>query len=124
MLLMAYIEEEEISNKSEVEETVELLLMAYTENEKKIRKKAWFLDSGCSNHMSEDISLFSTLDNNFKHLVKLGKNKRIEVIGKGNVKLMLNGDGYIISEVYYVPELKNNLLSLDQLQEKRLMIII
>lgn len=40
------------------------------------------------------------------------------------MKLVLNGASYTISEVYYVPELKNNLLSLGQLQEKCLTIMI
>ncbi|KAG7550979.1 GAG-pre-integrase domain [Arabidopsis thaliana x Arabidopsis arenosa] len=141
MLLMAVIEEEVNSDESDMEEVAELLsmiesyesnteevaelvLMAHTEDLEKMRRRAWFLDSGCSNHMSGDISLFSTMDSNFKHSVKLGNNKRMEVIGKGNVKLMLNNVGYTISEVYYVPELKNNLLSLGQLQEKRLAILI
>lgn len=124
MLLMAYIEEGVSNEESMVNETTEFLLMVNTGEQEKMRRKVWFLDSGCSNHMSGDISLFSTMDNNFKHSVKLGNNKLMEVIGKGNVKLMLSGDGYIISEVYYVPELKNNLLSLGQLQEKKLTILI
>lgn len=60
--------------------------------------------------MTRDRNLFSTLDTSFKHLVKLGNNKRMKVVGKGNVMLMLNGDVYMISEVYYVTELKKKSL--------------
>lgn len=48
----------------------------------------------------------------------------MEVLGKGNVKLVLKDAVYIISDVYFVPKLKNNLLSLGQLQEKNVTIII
>ena len=40
------------------------------------------------------------------------------VSGKGVVKITLNGVSYVVNDVYYVPELKNNLLSVGQLQEK------
>ena len=33
----------------------------------------WFLDSGCSNHMTGNISMFSMLDENVKSQVTLGK---------------------------------------------------
>ncbi|CAL8991704.1 unnamed protein product [Prunus brigantina] len=48
----------------------------------------------------------------------------MNVVGKGNVKLLLNGVNHVVHEVYYVPELKNNLLSIGQLQERGLAILI
>ena len=127
MLLMAFVEELEIDEVHQEEagnQVVVHSLMVGSERQESLRKKVWFLDSGCSNHMSGDKSLFSTLDEKFRHSVKLGNNKRMEVVGKGNLKLMFNGASYMISDVYYVPELKNNLLSLGQLQEKKITIII
>ena len=44
--------------------------------------------------------------------------------GKGNVKLHLNGFNHVISEVFYVIELNNNLLSSGQLQEKGPVVLI
>ena len=105
MLLMAYIEEE-------AEEDVEMAMVTQTGEKEDKRRKAWFLDSGCSNHMSGDQELFTSLNTNFKHSVKLENDKRIEVVGKGNVKLILNSTTYTITDVYYIPELNNNLLSL------------
>ena len=67
---------------------------------------------------------FTNLDMSFSHSAKLGNNTRIEVRGKEQVKLMFNGGAYVISEVYYMPELKNNLLSLGKLQKKGLSILI
>jgi hypothetical protein len=46
------------------------------------------------------------------------------VEGKGNIRLEIEGITQVISEVYYVPELKNNLLSIGQLQEKNLAILM
>ena len=117
MLLMAYIEEE-------TEEDVEMAMVTQTGEQEDKRRKAWFLDSGCSNHMSGDQELFTSLNTNFKHSVKLGNDKTLEVVGKGNVKFILNSTTYTISDVYYIPELKNNLLSHGQLQEKDVTIII
>lgn len=67
---------------------------------------------------------FTSLKTNFKHSVKLGNDERLEVVGKDNVKLVLNNATYTISDVYYIYELKKNLLSLGQLQEKDVIIII
>jgi hypothetical protein len=46
------------------------------------------------------------------------------VIGKGKVKLYLDGIHHVVTDVFYVPKLKNNLLSVEQLQEKGLVILI
>lgn len=48
----------------------------------------------------------------------------MSVFGKGNVRLKVSGITHVVSEVYYVPELKNNLLSFGQLQERGLAILI
>jgi hypothetical protein len=47
--------------------------------------------------------------------VKLGNNSSMAVMGKGNIRLLVNGIVQIITGVFYVPDLKNNLLSIKQL---------
>ena len=47
-----------------------------------INEDIWFLDSGCSNHMSENISMFSMLDENVKSQVTLGIDSKVSVTGK------------------------------------------
>ena len=74
--------------------------------------------------MCRDITMFLWLDDNFRQLVRLGNNTKINVMGKGSVKLHLNEVNLTVTEVYYVPELKNNLLSVGQFQEKGLAILI
>ncbi|RVW83247.1 hypothetical protein CK203_039677 [Vitis vinifera] len=88
------------------------------------REDAWFLDSGCSNHMCNDQTMFNELDEKFRHSVKLGNNTKMDMMGKGSVKLLLDGVNHVVVEVYYIPELRNNLLSIGQLQERGLAILI
>ncbi|KAJ9547861.1 LOW QUALITY PROTEIN: hypothetical protein OSB04_020404 [Centaurea solstitialis] len=115
---------EKKANYAELEEEEELLLMTYVELNKQKEEAAWFLDSGCSNHMTGNKRWFIELDEQFKHSVKLGNDLKMLVSGKGNIRLEIDGKTQVITEVYYVPELKNNLLSLGQLQEKGLAILI
>lgn len=88
-----------------------MLLMAFVENDKTKREELWFLDTGCSNHMRGNMHWFSIFDGTYRHSVKLGDNTRMEVIGKGSIRLEINGTTQVITDVYYVPDLKNNLLS-------------
>ena len=66
----------------------------------------WFLDSGCSNHISEKKKWFSDLDEGFRHTVKLGNDSRMAVIGKYNIHMQVNGFTQVILNVYYIHELK------------------
>lgn len=113
-----YVEEVEFN------EDEEMLLMTYAELKNCRREAMWFLDSGCSNHMSGDKRWFVDLDQSFRHSVKLGNGSKMVVMGKGSVRMLVEGKSHLITEVFYVPELKNNLLSIGQLQEKSLAILI
>nr|DAD19628.1 TPA_asm: hypothetical protein HUJ06_021091 [Nelumbo nucifera] len=112
------------ANYAESDKHEEMLSMAYVERHEGKRDDVWFLDLGCSNHMCGDAMMFSELDESFRQQVKLGNNSRMTVKGRGNVRLHMNGLNHVITEVFYVPELKNNLLSIGQLQEKGLAILI
>jgi len=112
-------------NYAEFDEEEEILLMSHVglPQHQTSKEDAWFLDSGCSNHMCGDKSNFNEIDESFRHVVKLGNNTKMNVFSKGNVKLNVNGVTHVIQDVFYVPELKNNLLSIGQLQEKGLPIM-
>jgi hypothetical protein len=62
-------------------------------------------------------------DENFKESVKLGNDSKMAVVGKGNVKLSIAGSVYVITDVYYIPGLSSNLLSVGQLQQRNLTLI-
>lgn len=109
---------------SDLEKDEEMLLMAYAEIRNAKCEEMWYLDSGCSNHMTGDKKWFIELDHTFRHSVKLGNDSRMAVMGKGNVRMQVADKIQVITEVYYIPELKNNLLSMGQLQEKKLAILI
>jgi hypothetical protein len=40
----------------------------------------------------------------------LGDDSKMHVMGKGNLKLFIGGITQVITDVYYLPRLKNNLL--------------
>ncbi|KAI5395925.1 hypothetical protein KIW84_062209 [Lathyrus oleraceus] len=84
-----------------------------------IQPNLWYLDTGCSNHMCGDKKAFSDLDESFRSIVKFGDNSIVSVMGKGTIGIHTKKD-YVqtISNVLFVPDLKTNLLSVGQLQEK------
>ena len=78
-----------------------------------------FLDSGCSNHMTGNIALFSKLDQNVKSQVTLGTDSKVFIMGKGEVNILTKkGENKTITDVYYVPRMKCNLFSIGQLVHK------
>lgn len=101
-----------------------MLLMSYEEMNGARREDVWFSDSSCSNHMCGDKKLFSDLNESFRQEVKLRNNTRMDVLRKGKLKLQVSGFIHFVSEVFFMLELKNNLLSIGQLQEKGLAILI
>uniref|UniRef100_A0A2N9FY74 Integrase catalytic domain-containing protein n=1 Tax=Fagus sylvatica TaxID=28930 RepID=A0A2N9FY74_FAGSY len=115
---------EKEANYAELEEKEEMLLMSYVELNQSRREDVWFLDSGCSNHMCANKEWFSDLDEEFRESVKLGNNSKMAVLGKGNIRLQIAGVTQVITDVFYIPELKNNLLSIGQLQERGVALLI
>ncbi|XP_056158405.1 uncharacterized protein LOC130134764 [Syzygium oleosum] len=116
-------EKEENSNFVEKKET-ETLLMA-VQDEKKPKLDIWYVDTGCSNHISGSKSSFSYLNEDFHSAVNFGDHSTVKVMGKCNIKIKTkNGFVETISTVIYVPDLKSNLLSTGQLQENNYVITI
>jgi transposase InsO family protein len=118
---------EEGANYAEFNEREEVLLMAQESSQEAVyddsNMEMWFLDSGCSNHMVGRKDWLFNFDESFREMVKLGDNSKMPVMGKGSLKLHIGGMVQVITEVYYLPGLKNNLLSIGQLQQKNLTIV-
>ena len=47
----------------------------------------WYLDSGCSRHMTGDKSLFKTLKENIKDYVMFDDGSHAQVLGKGTIEI-------------------------------------
>jgi hypothetical protein len=78
----------------------------------------WLIDSGCTNHMTHDGKLFTELDRNIISKVKIGNRTHLKVEGKGIVAIETHSGFKLISDVLYVPEINQNLLSVSQLLDK------
>jgi hypothetical protein len=79
----------------------------------------WYLDSGCSNHMTGNIELFSSLDESVQTKVTLGTYIQVTVLGKGSINILTRqGEQKVMSDVYYVSGLKHNLMSTGKLLQK------
>lgn len=97
---------------------VKTLLMA-VDNNKEPKSDVWYVDSGCSHHKRISKSHFSYLNESYTSSVSFGDSSTVKVMGKGDIKIQTkNGFVEIISNVMHVPDLKSNLLSAGQLQEK------
>ncbi|CAB75469.1 copia-type reverse transcriptase-like protein [Arabidopsis thaliana] len=104
--------------EEKIQEEDMLLMASYKKDEQEENHK-WYLDSGASNHMCGRKSMFAELDESVRGNVALGDESKMEVKGKGNILIRLkNGDHQFISNVYYIPSMKTNILSLGQLLEK------
>ncbi|KAL4273006.1 hypothetical protein GQ457_13G030250 [Hibiscus cannabinus] len=76
----------------------------------------WFVDSGCSNHMTGIKSLFKELDESQKMKVQLGKKRKMQVEGKGTMKFFTSHrEENYFDNVQFFPDLGYNLLSVGQL---------
>ncbi|KAJ0452174.1 putative RNA-directed DNA polymerase [Helianthus annuus] len=108
----------------ETEEEQPNLFMMFTEEMDEHSSRLWFLDSGCSNHMTGVKESFTNLDESFAVDVNLGDKKKLRVVGKGTVRInMANGSFRLLEDVYYIPRLEYNLLSVGQLMKKGYSII-
>ncbi|KAD3336326.1 hypothetical protein E3N88_31845 [Mikania micrantha] len=95
-------------------------------NEKEIKpsqygitnESLWYLDNDASNHMTGNKEHFRELDKKVSGRVRFGDGSFVEIEGKGSILLECkNKEQRVISHVYYIPNLKNNILSLGQLTE-------
>lgn len=77
----------------------------------------WILDSGCSHHMCPNKDWFTNLEIIDHGTVLLGNDYACDKKGVGAIKLKLH-DGIVreLSNVWYVPDLKKNLISLGALE--------
>nr|GEZ40134.1 integrase, catalytic region, zinc finger, CCHC-type, peptidase aspartic, catalytic [Tanacetum cinerariifolium] len=76
----------------------------------------WYLDSGCSKHMTGDRSRLMNFMKNFIETVRFGNDHFGAIMGYGDYMI---GDS-VISRVYYVEGLRHNLFSVGQFYDSDL----
>ena len=63
----------------------------------------WYLDSGCNNHMTGNLNLFSSLDNTVQTDVTLGNNIQVIVLRKCTIgTLTKQGESKFVYDVCHV----------------------
>ena len=83
--------------------------LCFQQDEETCENNAWYLDSGSSNHMCGSKSMFVKLDETVGGNIIFGDATKIPIKGKGKILINFkNGK----SNVYYVFDMKNNILSL------------
>jgi hypothetical protein len=99
------------------EKVDDVLMMAH--NEPNLESEiVWYLDIGVSSHISGHKNLFVELEE-IAGTFLFGDASKVEVKGKGKIKfIQKNGGTRMIEDVYFISEMKNNILSIGQLMEK------
>ncbi|XP_019465426.1 PREDICTED: uncharacterized protein LOC109363629 [Lupinus angustifolius] len=94
------------------------LLMATVKNNDE-SSDLWYLDTRCSNHMTHKREWLTILDESTKRKVKFVDHNAVSVEGIGKVMMQRkNGKKVCIFNVFYVPKMRSNLISLGKLLEK------
>ncbi|GKC22270.1 retrovirus-related pol polyprotein from transposon TNT 1-94 [Tanacetum coccineum] len=76
----------------------------------------WYLDFGCSKHMTGDRSQLTNFINKYLGTVKFGNDHVAKILGYGDYQI----GNVTISRVYYVEGLRHNLFSVGQLCDSNL----
>lgn len=108
------------SNEDDNEEIVFVVVKEDLTDEKDLvshmyNRDEWIIDIGCSHHMTSDKSKFLSLEEFDGGVVRFGNNSPCMVKGKGSISL--NGKSNA-DDVFWVEGIKNNLLSVGQLNDK------
>ncbi|GJV35397.1 retrovirus-related pol polyprotein from transposon TNT 1-94 [Tanacetum coccineum] len=72
----------------------------------------WYLDTATSNHMCGDKRLFAEIKEVVDGRVAFGDESKVRVKGRDTVYFSHNGKETRIKDVYYVPAMKSNIISL------------
>jgi hypothetical protein len=79
------------------------------------KEESWVLDSGASFHATSQKELIENYVPGNLGKVYLGNEQSCEIVGKGVVKIMLNGSVWELKNVRHIPDLTKNLISVGQL---------
>lgn len=102
-----------------------VVLMTTSDHDSPANPNSWYLDTGCSNHMTCHKEWLTNLDSSKKSKIRFADFRTLTAEGIGTVAIKRK-DGQVaqIQEVLYVPGMKCNLLSLGQLVEKGFSVVM
>lgn len=103
--------QENFVEEKDTDESECLFFASYTTNV--CFSDVWYIDSGCSSHMTANLAAFIILDRSARTSVKMANRTIRKTKGKGVVKLN-SCRGSCIQDILYVPDLDSNLLSVGQ----------
>ena len=111
------------ASTSNTQDDERLLMMNFVTDDTK-RDTNWYIDSGCSNHMSCNGKLFENMQSpNMCGYVQTGDDNKHVIEHIGNVPLQnAYGTRNCLSDVLHVPTITKNLISVGQMVEKGLQV--
>jgi len=78
----------------------------------------WYLDTGATHHMTSRRELFTDLDTSSRGMVRFGDESKVEIHGVGSIIFEAKiGEHRVLHGVYYIPALRNSIMSLGRLDE-------
>ncbi|XP_073225660.1 uncharacterized protein [Cicer arietinum] len=96
-----------------------------TTNEEHSLSHVWFLDTGCSNHMTSHKEWLIDIDTSRRSKIMFADDRTLEAEGVDNMVIKRrNGKTVMIENVLYVPGMKSNLLSIWQLIQKKFQVVM
>ena len=83
------------------------------------QEQLWYLNSSASIHMTGSNASFFELDDDVTGMVKFGDGSRVAIQGHGTIIFRCqNGEHRVLTDVYYIPQLRSSIISIGQLDER------
>ena len=83
------------------------------------QEQRWYLNSDASNHMTDSKEAFSELDDNVIGTVKFGDGSRVTIRGRDTIIFRCQNDEHRAPmDVYYIPQLHSNIITIGLLDER------
>lgn len=122
-LLLTEYEEKKDSMMLLNEKKVVLKLSSGGE-EKWVESYLWYLENGASNHMTGQRSKFKELDERVTGQVRLDDGSTVNIKENGFITFKCkNREERTLQEVYYIPTLCNNIISISQLSYRNRVVL-
>jgi hypothetical protein len=73
----------------------------------------WYIDTGATHHMTGRQEFFTELDSDVRGSIKFGDASNVEIKGVDSVIFVVeSGEHRLLTGVYYIPALRNSIISL------------